>query len=138
MAKAPSPEVRILVVDDYEPWRRSACSMLKPHQKYQIVGEAIDGPDAIRKSQELHPDLILLDIGLPVLSGIDAASQICKLVPSVKILFVSQNHDSDVVGAALSDGGHGFVLKAAAGRDLIPAIEAVLRGEKFVSEGFKG
>jgi DNA-binding NarL/FixJ family response regulator len=72
--------------------------------------------------------LILLDIGLPILSGTDAASQIRKLVPSVKILFVTQNNDSDVVRAALSDGAHGYVLKAAAGRDLVPAIEAVSMG----------
>lgn len=126
--------VRILVVDDFEPCRRYVCSRLDVYKKYQIVGQAMDGVGAIQNAQRLSPDLIVLDVGLPTLSGIQAASRIHEVVPAAKILFVTQNNDMDVVRAALSNGAHGYVLKESAGRDLLPAIEAVLRGERFVSE----
>ena len=108
-------------------------SMLGPHEQLQIVGEAVDGSEAVHKARALKPDLVLLDIGLPVLSGIDAAGQISKATPNAKILFVTQNKHADVMSAALSDGARGYVFKTHARRDLVPAIEAVLSGGMFVS-----
>jgi DNA-binding NarL/FixJ family response regulator len=129
--------VRILVVDDFEPWRQHVCSMLKTRPELKVVGEASDGLEAIRIAEELKPNLILLDIGLPHLNGIDAAHRLCHAVPGAKILFLTQNSDAELVRAALSNGVQGYVLKARAGSDLLPAIKVVLRGEKFVSSGIK-
>jgi DNA-binding NarL/FixJ family response regulator len=127
--------VGVLVVEDYEPFRRFICSTLGKRPELQILGEASNGLRAVQKAEELRPDLILLDIGLPTLNGIEAAHQISRLVPAAKVLFVSQNNDADVVKAALSDGAKGYVRKENALTDLLPAIEAVLRGDRFVSRG---
>jgi len=127
--------IRILVVEDFEPFRRFICSTLGQTPELQIVGEASDGLQAVQKAEELQPDLILLDIGLPTVSGIEAAHRICRLVPAAKVLFVSQNNDADVVTAALSNGAKGYVRKQNAKTDLLPAVEAVLRGDRFVSRG---
>src|SRR5262249_17509135 len=89
--------IRILVVDDDKDSRRWACSMLGTHEQLQVVGEAVDGLDAIEQAWELIPDLILMDIGLPDLNGIDAARRIGHLLPSTKILFLTQNVDEDVI-----------------------------------------
>jgi DNA-binding NarL/FixJ family response regulator len=125
----------VLVVEDYEPFRRFICSTLGKRPELQIVGEASDGLQAVQKAQELQPDLILLDIGLPTLNGIEAACRISRLVPAAKVLFVSQNNEADVVAAALSNGAKGYVRKENALTDLLPAVEAVLRGDRFVSRG---
>ncbi len=127
---------RILAVDDYEQFRRFLHSKLQSRPDFQIVGEASDGLMAVQKAEELQPDLILLDIGLRRLNGIEAARRISRLVPAAKILIVSQNNDADVVVAALSAGAKGYVRKENAQADLLPAIEAVLRGDCFVSKGF--
>ena len=126
---------RVLVVEDYEPFRRFICSRLGKRPELQIVGEASDGLQAVKKAEELQPELILLDVGLPTINGIEAACRISRLAPAAKILFVSQNHDADVVATALSNGAKGYVLKENAKTDLLPAVEAVLRGERFVSTG---
>src|SRR5690348_8198148 len=132
---SPAP-VRILVVDDFEPARRTICSIFDKTE-LQVIGEAGDGIEALEKAQDLKPDLILLDIGLPKLNGIEVASRLCYLVPHTKILFVSQQSDPDIVRAALSNGARGYVLKAHVGHELLPAAEAVLRGERFVSSTIK-
>ena len=98
----------------------------------QIVGEASDGLQAVKKAEELQPDLILLDIGLPTINGIEAACRISRVVPGAKILFVSQINDADVVTAVLSNGAKGYVRKENALTDLLPAVESVLRGDRFV------
>jgi DNA-binding NarL/FixJ family response regulator len=124
--------VRILLVDDFEPWRRQVYSILQTRTDFSVVAEVEDGVEAVRRATELQPNLILLDIGLPILNGIEAAHQISGLVPAAAILFVSQNSDADVVAAALNNGAKGYVCKRNANTDLVPAMEAVLRGEHFV------
>ena len=137
MSFKPTPQslapTRILLVDDVEPWRRAVGSLLRTQGQLQVVGEAVDGLEALQKAQELQPDLILLDVGLPNLNGIEAASRIEQVASSAKILFLSQNTDVEIVRAALSNGAQGYVLKADAGSELLPAIKAVLRGSKFIS-----
>ena len=128
-------KVRALVVDDYEPFRQFTVSTLQTKQELQVVGEASDGLEAVQKAEELQPDLILLDIGLPTLNGIEAAHRISRLVPAAKILFVSQENDTDVVAAALSNGAKGYLRKQNANSELLSAVEAVLQGDRFVSEG---
>jgi DNA-binding NarL/FixJ family response regulator len=130
--------IRVLVVDDYEDWRRRTRLLLQARRELQIVGEGSDGVEAIRKAEELGPDLILLDVGLPTLNGIEAARQIRQLSPNSKIIFVSQDNSQDVVKVALDAGALGFVYKARAGMELLPAIDAVLQGKQFVTSMLKG
>ena len=125
---------RILVVDDYEPWRRFVSSTLQKHPEYQVIGEASDGLEAIQQAEKLQPDVILLDISLPRLNGIDAAVRILESCPGVKILFVSQESSADILQRALAVGAHGYIVKAEAGSDLLKAVEAVLRDDQFVSD----
>jgi CheY-like chemotaxis protein len=129
--------VRILIVEDLEDWRRSVCALLKRKPGLHVVGEVADGAKAVQETKELKPDLILLDISLPNLNGIEAAGRISQIAPGTKILFLSQNNDADVVQAALSHGGRGYVLKAEAESELLPAIAAVLGGDRFVSSRLK-
>jgi CheY-like chemotaxis protein len=103
-----------------------------------VIGVASDGLEAVQKAKELQPDLILLDIGLPSLNGIEVARQIRKLSPESKILFVSQESSADVVQGALGTGALGFVFKSDAGKELLEGVSAVLRGEPFVSSRFAG
>ena len=128
------PVIKMLVVDDFEPWRRFASSTLEA-QPGLIISEASDGLQAVQKAQEWQPDLILLDIGLPQLNGIEAARQIREKVPKAKILFCSENRSWDIVEEAISIAA-GYVLKSEAGKDLLPAVEAVLQGKQFLSSIF--
>jgi len=125
--------VRVLVVDDFEPFRQFVCLTLVKGPDLQVVGEASDGLEAVQKAAELKPDLILLDIGLPTLNGIEAARQIRKLALESKIIFLSQESSADVVQAGLSVGAWGYVVKARAGSELLAAMDAVMSGKKFVS-----
>jgi DNA-binding NarL/FixJ family response regulator len=131
------PPIRVLVVDDHREWRNLVRLLLQMRLEWQIVCEVSDGLEAVRKAGELKPDLILLDIGLPNLNGIEAARQIRLLSPNSKIVFVSMDNSLDVVQVALATGALGYVYKADAGSELLPAVEAVLRGERFVSSGIE-
>jgi DNA-binding NarL/FixJ family response regulator len=126
------------VVEDFEPFRRLICSTLRQRPEFQIVEEVADGLEAVQKAEELQPDLIILDIGLPSLNGMDAARRIRKLSPKSKILFMSQESSADVVQEALALGALGYVVKAHAGSELLAAVEAVLQGRQFVSSGLSG
>jgi len=130
--------IRILVVDDYAPWCRFLRLTLLAHEELQVIGEFTDGPEAIEKAKELQPDLILLDIGLPTLNGIEAARRIREVSPKTKILFVSENRSPDIAEEALRTGAGGYVAKADAVRDLLPAINAVLEGKRFISASLAG
>src|SRR5882672_9974931 len=99
--------IRVLIVDDYEDWRRKVRQLLQGHPELQVTGEASDGLEAVQKADELKPDLILLDIGLPKLNVIEAARQIRQLPLSSKIIFLSQDNSLDVVQVALSTGAQG-------------------------------
>jgi DNA-binding NarL/FixJ family response regulator len=136
-AETPPSAVRILVVDDFEPWRQQVCSMLQTQPEFQVVAEAADGLEAVQKAQKLKPDLILLDIGLPDLDGLEAANRIRQVARDTAIVFLTQNSDKDVVRAALSTGAQGYVLKIDAGRELFTAVEGVLGGDDFVSSGIE-
>lgn len=126
---------RILVVDDFEPWRQYVCSMLKTRPELCVVGEASDGLDAVQKTQELKPDLVLLDIGLPGLNGLEAMNPIRQSAPGVKIVFLTQDSDKDVVQTALNAGVEGYILKTDAQNELLSGIAVVLGAGKFVSRG---
>ena len=129
--------VRVLVVDDCDLWREFSVSTLEGQPEFQVIGEAADGLEAVQKAEELKPDLILLDIGLPKLNGIEAENWLCQAAPGTKLLLLTQHSDAEIVKAALSNGAQGYVLKTDAESELLPAIKAILRGEEFVSSGLK-
>jgi DNA-binding NarL/FixJ family response regulator len=130
---SPKSLVRVLVVDDFEPFRRFIISRLQTKPELQVICDVSDGLEAVRKAEELQPDLILLDIGLPSKSGIEAARQIRNLAPQSKIIFVSQEVSADVVHEALALGALGYVVKTSAGSEILAAVEAVIHNRKFVS-----
>jgi two-component system, NarL family, response regulator NreC len=128
-----SSTVRILLVEDFEPFRILIRTILAQKPGLHIIAEVSDGLEAVQKAVELKPHLILLDIGLPFLSGFDAARLIRKLAPDSRILFVSQEPGPEVVQEALSLGASGYVVKTRLASDLLPAVEAVLAGRNFFS-----
>lgn len=125
--------IRVLVAEDHERWRRFYFSALQKLPELQIINEAHDGLEAVEIAQQLQPDLILLDIGLPTLNGIEAARQIRQVSPKSKILFISETRSIDIVKEALSTGAGGYVLKSDASGELLPAVRAVLGGKRFIS-----
>ena len=126
------------MVDDYEPFRRILFSRLQKTSSLYVCWEASDGLEAVQKAEELQPDLILLDIGLPKLNGIEVARRIRKVSPGSKILFVSQESSADAVQEALGTGAQGYVVKIDAGTELLEGVKAVLLGERFVGRRFSG
>lgn len=127
------PAIRILVVDDFELWRRHLLGQLEKCPCFLVVGEASDGPEALRKVEQFEPALILLDVGLPGMDGIAVTSAILRVTPKSKILIISAHNNGAITRAAFRAGAHGYLLKTDAGKELIPAIESVLRGDLFVS-----
>jgi DNA-binding NarL/FixJ family response regulator len=125
--------VRVLIVDDFAPWRSFVLEHLEKQPHVRVLGYASDGMEGLQKAAELQPDLILLDVSLPKLNGIEMTRRVRKLVPKAKILFLSSNTDPDVIRAAFSAGGAGYVLKVDAAAALLAGMEAVLLGRQFVS-----
>ncbi len=130
--------IRVLVVDDFEDWRRKVQSLLKTRPAWQIIAQASDGLEAVQTAENLKPDLILLDIGLSKLNGIEAAREIRRRSPSSKIIFLSLNSDLDIVQTALGTGALGYVHKTDAQSELLPAMDAVIRGKQFLSSSLEG
>jgi DNA-binding NarL/FixJ family response regulator len=126
---------RVLIAEDFPPFSQYIVSTLAKCENLQVVCDVSDGLEAVQKAEELKPDLIILDVGLPSLNGIEAARQIRKLVPHTKIIVVTQESSVDVVQEALRSGAQGYVLKARAATDLVAAVEAVLEGRQFISDG---
>jgi DNA-binding NarL/FixJ family response regulator len=131
----PTDSFDVLIAEDHGLWREFIYSTLQQHSDEWNIHKVTDGPDAIQQARELQPGLIVLDIGLPTLSGIEAARRIRKVSPDSKILFVSQETSPALVREALGIGD-GYVAKMDAGHELLTAVAAILRGEQFVGERF--
>jgi DNA-binding NarL/FixJ family response regulator len=127
--------LKVLVVEDYEPFRQVVCSLLR--RRADQVIEASDGLEAVEKAKELQPGLVLFDISLPKLNGIESAKKVRKLVPHAKLVFVSQESSSDVVRETFRLGAQGYVHKEHILTDLFPAIDAVLGRHRFLSNGLE-
>ena len=123
--------VGVLIAEDFPPYRQFICSTLAEKPDLQVIAEVSDGLEAVQKAVELKPDLILLDIGLPTMNGIEAARRIRALVPTAKIIFLSQETSADVVEEALNTGAQAYVQKAKAGRQLLAAIDAAILEQRF-------
>jgi DNA-binding NarL/FixJ family response regulator len=130
--------VRILVVDDFESFRLLACSLLEEENGLQVVGEASDGLEALQKVEALKPHVILLDIGLPNLNGIETARQIRNMAPDCKIIFLTLECNPELARAALASGALGYVVKVDMADDLMIAVRTVIRGDRFVSSSLSG
>jgi DNA-binding NarL/FixJ family response regulator len=130
--------IRLILVEDFPPFRQTIRKILAKWPNLRIICEASDGAEAVQKVSELKPDLILLDIGLPKLNGIESARRIRQLAPESKIIFVTMQSSPDFVQEALNLGARGYVFKTRTAIDLLPAVEAVLDGRRFVSDGLSG
>jgi two-component system, NarL family, invasion response regulator UvrY len=128
------PPVRILVVEDHSVVRRAICSLLSSDPALNVICQTADGEQAVQKAEELQPDLALLDISLPGISGIETARRIRNVSPKSQIIFLSQHDSPQVVRLALNMGGQGYVAKSDAGSELLSAIRAVRAGRQFVSQ----
>jgi DNA-binding NarL/FixJ family response regulator len=137
-AGAPIVPLRALVVEDHRAFLSYILSALRKHPDVEIVGEVQSGLEAVERAAALQPDLIILDIGLPGLNGIEAARRIRTIAADARIVFLSQESSSDIVHEAFQLGAWGYVLKASVARDLTIALRAVMDGEKFVSEELDG
>lgn len=130
--------VRILVVDDFEPFRILVSTMVLKSPRFEVVGEAAEGLEAVHKADELKPDLILLDVDLPRLNGIEVARKVREVSPHSRILFVSSGTFPELARAALDTGASGYVVKFDAAVELLAAIEAVLLGKQYISRRLAG
>jgi CheY-like chemotaxis protein len=122
---------RILIADDHEVMRRGVRGLLESHSEWAVCGEAFEGREAVSKSRELRPDLVIMDINMPGLTGIAAAQQIRRENPSAKILFFSVHESAQTVREVINAGAQGYVAKSRAGHDLVDAVRNVLDGGTF-------
>ena len=122
---------RILLADDHEIIRRGLRAILETDETFEIAGEAVDGQDAIEKAARLKPDLVVLDISMPIIDGLEATRRIVRDTPNIKVLVLTV-HDSDTVATrALQAGARGYVLKSDAGRELLVAVDSVRQGKPY-------
>jgi DNA-binding NarL/FixJ family response regulator len=126
--------LRVLIVDDYEAVRQGVCAILSSRGDIQICGEAVNGKEAIEKTIDLKPDLILLDVTMPVLSGVEAAREIRKSLPELPILFLSMHASNQLVAEARKIGVQGFVTTSQAASTLLEAVDLLLKKETFYAD----
>jgi CheY-like chemotaxis protein len=134
LIKSASAVVRILVVDDHELTRKTICDLLRNEPGFEVICEAENGLEGARAAEKLQPDVVILDITMPTLGGIEAAVRIRRTAPKARLVFLSQHNADKLAQAALATGAHGYVVKSAAGSDLVRAVRAALAGQKFVSK----
>jgi DNA-binding NarL/FixJ family response regulator len=129
-----SKTIRVLVADDHPVVRRGLSSCLAQARNLSIVGEAGNGQEVLRKAKQLAPDVVLMDIDMPLLNGLTAADILRKENPAIKVLILSMHHDSDYVMRILQSGARGYVLKQAPTEELVKAIETIHAGETYFSQ----
>lgn len=125
--------IKILIADDHDLIHNGIINILRPFKRYSVVGKAINGEDAIEKAQELQPDIILMDISMPILNGIEATRRITAALPDIKILALTQHEEKEYVLEMLKAGSSGYLLKNSSKKEFVDAIESVLAGNKIYS-----
>ena len=128
-----TPVKRVLIADDHDVVRRGLRALLESENGFEVCGEAIDGREAVRKARQLTPDIAVIDISMPVLNGIEAIGQIRAASPHTEVIIISMHESDDLLRDALKAGARGYVLKSAAGRDLLAAVNALRDGKPFFS-----
>ena len=127
--------VRILIADDHAVVREGLRMILEARGEMTVVGEALDGRDAIEKAEKLKPDVIIMDIAMPQMNGIEATRIICERLPEVKIIILSMHHTNEHIFRAIQAGARAYVLKESAGTGVAKAIQAVMKGEYYFGAG---
>ena len=127
--------MRVLIVDDHEAVRKGVCAILSSRVDIEVCGEAVNGEEAMVKAKELKPDLIILDVTMPVLNGFDAAREIQKILPKVRILMLSMHESKQLVEEAKRLGVHGYVSKTQAGDVLLTAVDTLISNQIFYPAG---
>lgn len=130
-------EIRILAVDDYAPMQRFISELFEHESDLNIVAMASGSWEALQIAKQLQPDVILMDVSLPEMNGIEATQRIRELAPQSRVLFLSEHRGRDIIEAAFAAGGMGYVLKSDALGDLIPGVRAILRGEQYLSRSLR-
>jgi DNA-binding NarL/FixJ family response regulator len=123
--------LRILVADDHPVVRQGICSLLKAHPGWEISGEALDGRQAVQMTRDLRPDIVILDLAMPTLNGLDATRQILDENPDQKVLILTMSDSEQLIREVLGAGARGFVLKSDAAKDLVAAVQALERHRTF-------
>jgi len=123
--------VRILVADDHEVVRRGVCALLESQPGWVVVGEAVTGREAVKKAVKLQPDVVVLDISMPELNGLEATRQIVKAAPQSEVLILTIHDSEQVARQVLAAGARGYVLKSDAGRNLVTAIDTLQQHKPF-------
>ena len=124
-------KLRILLADDHEIVRRGLCTLLQRHEGWEVCGEATDGREAVEKAKQLKPDVVIVDIGMPNLNGLEATRQLLQFDPNFKVIVLTVTDADQVIREALDAGARGFVLKSDAARDLVSAVEALQSRHMF-------
>ena len=133
----PPPGIRIVIAEDHTILREGLHSLLSPQAGFEIVGEAADGLDAIAQVRRLKPDLVLMDLSMPKMNGIDAIREITRRDPGMKVVALTVHETEEYVRAALQAGASGYVLKDASSAELIEAIRRVIDGHRYLAHGVR-
>jgi DNA-binding NarL/FixJ family response regulator len=131
-----APVLRILVVDDHEVVRRSICTLLSGQPDFEVVCDAADGLQAVKEAERLQPNIVVLDITMPGINGLEAVPRIRKVAPSAEIVFLSQHDSLETLKEAFRHGGRGYVVKSDAYKDLIPAVRAASKKKRYANARF--
>lgn len=129
--------IRILVVDDFPQWQRFLRNVFEPESDLNIVDFASNGLEAVQKSTELQPDVVLMDLSMPVMNGLEATRRIRVASPNSRVLFLSEHCSHELVSAAFEAGASGYVLKSDSSAGLVPGIRRILENERFMSENLR-
>lgn len=127
--------VKILIADDHEIVRQGIRRVLEVKPEWEICGEASNGQEAVRMARELSPDIIIMDVTMPVMSGFEAADEISRLPLGSRVLFFTMHDSGSMAGSVRKSGAHGYVVKSRAAQDLVQALERLLRGGTFFDSG---
>src|SRR5690242_3866996 len=133
MVSATKGKIKVLLVDDHPVVRKGMESCLARQPRLKVVGEACDGEQAARKARELSPDVVLMDIDLPIMNGLAVTELLRKEMPQVKVLILSMHNNKDYIFRIIQAGAHGYVSKGAPPNDVVQAIESVYDGKVFFS-----
>jgi DNA-binding NarL/FixJ family response regulator len=128
--------LRILVVDDHEIVRRSICALLSREPDFEVICDAADGFQAVREAERLQPNVVVLDITIPGMDGLEAATRIQEVAPSAEIVFLSQHDSLEIIKETFRRGGRGYVVKTDAYNELIPAVRAASQKKRHVNARF--